>query len=194
MPPPPASCGDPTFDDAFDDLAAVAYRVAFRLTGSRSEAEDIAQEALARTFSRWRRVRHHAEPWVARVAANLALDSLRRARRRPTGELVAEPAAPAGRVSAAERLELVRLLGQLPRRQREVVVLRYLADLSEADTARELGTSVGTVKTHASRGIAALRAGWVDVEVDVEVDVDPDPRVGSSGGSLFRTAPHPGGT
>lgn len=57
------------------------------------------------------------------------------------------------------RLDLVEGLRRLPRRQREVVALRYLADVSEAETARLLGCSTGTVKTHAHRGLAALRLG-----------------------------------
>lgn len=159
---------DATFDEAFDGLARVAYRVAYRLLGSRPDAEDVAQEALTRACLRWRRVAGHAEPWVARVAANLALDQLRVRRRRPTGDGGGtEPPASEG-PSTVDRLELVRLLEDLPRRQREVLVLRYLGDLTEAATARELGTSVGSVKQHAHRALAALRVAWGDpAEVDV---------------------------
>jgi RNA polymerase sigma factor (sigma-70 family) len=57
----------------------------------------------------------------------------------------------------AERMDLTRALRRLPRRQRQVVVLRYLADWSEIDVAGELGCSTGAVKSHASRGLAALR-------------------------------------
>lgn len=147
------------FEDHFDELAAVAYRVTYRLLGSRQDAEDLTQEALTRAYQRWRTVRSHAEPWVARVAANLALDAIRRGKRRPTVSDVGpdERPAPEG-ASVVDRLELVRGLQDLPKRQREVVVLRYLADVSEAEVARELGVSIGTVKQHASRGLAALRA------------------------------------
>jgi RNA polymerase sigma factor (sigma-70 family) len=58
----------------------------------------------------------------------------------------------------AQRRQLVELLQALPKRQREVVALRYLADLSEAEVAAALGCSVGTVKQHASRGLASMRA------------------------------------
>lgn len=151
------------FGDAFDDLSAVAHRVAFRLLGDRGEAEEVTQEALVRAYLRWRRVAPYAEAWVARVATNLALDHhRRRARQRRHAEAVApaglgsvdDPAA--GLVS---RLELVEGLRRLPRRQREVVALRYLADVSEAETARLLGCAPGTVKQHAHRGLAALRLG-----------------------------------
>src|ERR1700759_1536176 len=66
-----------TFEEGFPVLIRDAYRVAYRLLGNRSEAEDVAQEACARTYSRWASVRDHAEPWCVRVASNLALDVLR---------------------------------------------------------------------------------------------------------------------
>jgi RNA polymerase sigma-70 factor (sigma-E family) len=143
------------FDRRFDDLAAVAYRVAFRILGDRGDAEEVAQEALARAYARWSSVAGHAEPWVARVAANLAIGVWRK--RRPTEVLRPEH----GRAvdpHALERLGLVTALRKLPRRQREVVVLRYVADLPEAAVAAQLKTSVGAVKTHAHRGLARLRA------------------------------------
>ena len=62
----------------------------------------------------------------------------------------------------AERVDLNRALGTLPPRQREVVLLRYVADLPELEVARQLECSPGTVKTHASRGLAALRAALGD--------------------------------
>jgi RNA polymerase sigma factor (sigma-70 family) len=96
---------------------------------------------------------------VARVTANLAIDHLRRTRGRSLeGWGPPATASPDHGALAAERTELVRALSQLPRRQRQVVVLRYLADLPESRVATELGCSPGTVKQHASRGLAALRA------------------------------------
>src|SRR4051812_45705948 len=68
----------PTFDSSFDELARVAYRVAFRILGDREESRDVVQEALARAFVRWSRVQPAAAAWVSRVAANLALDIVRR--------------------------------------------------------------------------------------------------------------------
>lgn len=159
-----------SFDDAFAELAAIGYRVAFRLLGDRSEAEDVAQEALARAYARWRGVHDHAAPWVARVAANLALDRLRSSGRRRQVELTEAAGSGGGQRAAVDRLELARLLESLPRRQREVVVMRYLADRSEADTAHALGTSVGSVKRHAHRGLATLRTAWAGLEADPLVD------------------------
>lgn len=146
-----------SFDDAFDDLFRDAYRVAYRLLGSREDASDVAQEALARASVRWARLtgRGDPAPWVVRVATNLALDRWRRRRTAAAHPFAAGGAAVADPVD--DRVDLHRALAALPRRQREVVVLRYVADLPEAAVAHALGCSVGTVKTHASRGLAALR-------------------------------------
>ena len=143
------------FDESFAELYRAAYRVAFRLLGDRTEAEDVAQEALARAYASWRSVRDYATPWTCRVATNLAIDRARR------GSRLSGEAAPERAVADAfadERVDLQRALRALPRRQRDVVVLRYLADQPEDAVAATLGVSVGSVKTHASRGLAALRA------------------------------------
>jgi RNA polymerase sigma-70 factor (sigma-E family) len=152
-----APASSPTFEEVFPVLIRDAYRVAYRLLGDRGEAEDVAQEACARVYSRWTTVRDHAEPWCVRVASNLALDILRartravrRNERLKTNDVTLAPA-------IDERLDLYAALSRLPRRQRETVVLRYLGDLSEAQTADLIGCSVGSVKTHASRGLAALK-------------------------------------
>jgi RNA polymerase sigma-70 factor (sigma-E family) len=148
---------DRGFDEQFDALATIAHRVAFRILGDRSDAEEVAQEAMARAYARWRSVAGHAEPWVARVATNLAIGRWRK--RRPALPLDRTD----GRVGddamglALERHGLVAALTRLPRRQREVVVLRYLADLPEQAVAEQLGTSVGSVKQHAHRATARLR-------------------------------------
>jgi RNA polymerase sigma factor (sigma-70 family) len=144
-----------TFEERFDDLYRLAYRVAFRVVGSREEAEDIAQEALVKTCMSWRKVAAYAEAFTAKVAGGKAIDSWRRVQRRPS--LAAASVTADSTAELGVRLELRDALAHLPRRQREVVVLRYLADLSEADVAAALGCSAGTVKQHASRGLDALR-------------------------------------
>jgi RNA polymerase sigma-70 factor (sigma-E family) len=146
-----------TFEEVFPRLMRDAYRVAYRLVGDREEAEDIAQEACARVFSRWSSVRDHAEPWCVRVASNLALDTLRARTRAVRRNERIRAAGSASDPALDARLDLYVALERLPRRQRQTVVLRYLGDLSEAQTAELLGCSVGSVKTHASRGLAALR-------------------------------------
>lgn len=144
------------FEDAFPDLFTVAYRVAFRILGDRAAAEDLAQEAATRACARWGKVGDHGVPWTARVASNLALDVVRRGPPpRPDDRAATDPL-------VAERLDLQHALVALPHRQREVVLLRYAADLPEAEVATLLGCSVGTVKTHAHRGLAALRLALAD--------------------------------
>ena len=151
----PSSEGPKGFDLAFANLYRLAYRVAFRMLGDRGDAEDVAQEALARAALRWKRLEGRPEGWVTRVASNLAIDRIRRRAR--TSHSVNRPL---GLVDPyiGERGDLVNGLRRLPRRQREAVVLRYLADLSEADVAVVMECSEGTVKSHCSRGLAALRS------------------------------------
>jgi RNA polymerase sigma-70 factor (sigma-E family) len=155
------------YEAHFDALAAIAYRVAFRILGDREEARDVAQEAMARAYARWRRIHGYAEPWVARVAANLALGIVRKAGARPVspGDEPADVAADVA-ASVADRRLLVNALRDLPARQRDTLILRFVADLPEADVARLLGCSVGTVKSQAHRALQRLRP-LVDVDLDV---------------------------
>jgi len=142
------------FDAFFLRMLPRTVRVARRLTGDTGLAEDVAVEAFARAHARWTRVAPlpWRDAWVLKVASR---EALRQVRRRP-------PAA--GRVYSRDeaddvvlRVALVAALVQLPRRQRETIVLRYLCDLSEADVAAALGVSAGTVKTHLHRALASLR-------------------------------------
>ncbi len=143
------------FEQAYEPMRRAAYRAAYRLLGQRTVAEDISAEALARAYSRWPSVSTHAEAWVVTVATNLALDLARQRARaaRRTAELIDDR--PVDRVET--RLDLQAALLALPRRQREVVALRFLGDFSERATAAALGIDVGTVKSHASRGLSRLR-------------------------------------
>lgn len=142
----------PRFDDEFSDLAALAYRVAYRILGDRPTAEDVAQESLARAYLQWARISDYRQAWVARVAGNLAIDQIRRNKRSTPEERPLD-----AEVLMIERLDLQRALLRLTKRQRDAVVLRYIADLSEADVAALLGCSPGTVKSHLNRGTSRLR-------------------------------------
>jgi RNA polymerase sigma-70 factor (sigma-E family) len=147
---------DDGFEAAFDGLLAAAHRIAVHLVGAGAEADDVAAEALARAYARWPKIREldYRDAWVMRVTANVALDTLRRSRR-PLPAPAASEVDPSE--AAVTRLALAQALRRLPRRQRDVVVLRYLADLSEADVAESLGVSAGSVKQHAHRAVDALR-------------------------------------
>ena len=150
----------PSFTEAFDTLYRGAYRTAYRLLGNRQEAEDVAQEACARACLRWSRL-DDPTAWVARVSANLALDRWRRLQTaaKHRAELIDLTV-----TEDARRIDLHRALATLPERQRQVIVLRYLADLTEEQTAAAMGCAAGTVKSHASRGLAALRAALGEPE------------------------------
>jgi DNA-directed RNA polymerase specialized sigma24 family protein len=101
----------PRFDDEFTDLAALAYRVAYRILGDRSSAEDIAQESLARAYLRWTKISTYRQAWVARVSGNLAIDLIRRRKRSVTEERPLD-----AEVLMIERLDLQRALLRLPKR------------------------------------------------------------------------------
>ncbi|WP_369370288.1 SigE family RNA polymerase sigma factor [Promicromonospora sp. Populi] len=138
------------------------YRIAYLLCGDQHRAQDLVQLALERTFKAWKKV-GDGEPfaYARRVLATARIDTWRRTRREVLSE---DPASitrvrsvPASDTGLAERDRLVRALMVLSVKQRRVVVLRYLLDRSEADTAAELGISAGTVKSTASRALAQLR-------------------------------------
>lgn len=155
---------DSAFDAAFSDLFDAGYRVAYRLLGSREDAAECAQEACARAFAGWTRLSRRGEvvPWVVRVSSRLAIDRWRRIHR--ASALVPLPGSSA---SIPDRVDLYRALDGLSPRQREVVTLRFLADLPELVVADTLGCSVSTVKTHAARGLAALRS-VLDIDEEIE--------------------------
>lgn len=142
------------FAAVYPALYKRAYRAGYRLLGVSAEAEDVAQEALTRALMRWHRIEEYAEPWVVRTATNLAIDAVRR-RKRQTEEMSEQVERDP---HATERLDLAEALASLPRRQREVVALRFLGDFSERETAAALGLSSGTVKSHTARGLAAMRS------------------------------------
>lgn len=144
------------FHEAFDPLFARAYRVARRIIVDPASAEDVAAETMARAYAHWGKIGKQPwrEGWIVRVASNLSLDLVRR-RSRMANEAPAERAIEDDDV--AIRLALAEALALLPRRQREVVVMRHLAGLSEAEVADALRVSTGSVKTHLHRGVASLR-------------------------------------
>lgn len=136
-------------------------RTAYLLTGDRGLAEDLVQSALEKTHRRWGRIRRQDAPevYVRRVMVNTATSWWRR--RRPVEvPLLASDATPVADAYAQveQRQQLVAALRRLPPRTQAILVLRYFEDLSEVDTARVLGCSVGAVKSQASRGLARLRS------------------------------------
>ncbi len=153
-------------EDEFREFAAARYgalvRTAFLLTVDRGHAEDLAQSALLKTFLAWGRLRapENAEAYARRTLIRLAARSRRRRWNGevPAGQLAESTASTLGPEPAIDRaIDVRRALARLPAGQREVLVLRFLDDRSEAETASMLGISLGTVKSRASRGLAGLR-------------------------------------
>jgi RNA polymerase sigma-70 factor (sigma-E family) len=134
---------------------------AIALTGSREEGEDLLQAALERVLRKPRQVDGDIEGYLRRVLYNLAADGWRRRGRwrQKLPLLRSQDLADAADGTAVVDLrdELLRLLLQLPPRQRAVVVLRYWEQLTEVETAALLGCSAGTVRSAASRGVRRLR-------------------------------------
>jgi RNA polymerase sigma-70 factor (sigma-E family) len=138
-------------------------RIAYAVCADDSRAEDVLQEALVKLYLAWPRVRSRGaeEAFARRVIVNADLDDRRRPwhRRRARVDdeaLAALPAAP--RLGPDDRLDLLAAVRRLPAMQRRTVVLRHWLGLSVEETAEELSISSGTVKSHSSRGLAALNA------------------------------------
>jgi RNA polymerase sigma-70 factor (sigma-E family) len=136
-------------------------RTAVLLAGSREAGEDLLQAALERLLRHWRKIEGSPEGYLRLTLYHLAADGWRRQRawrgRLRLLQPAAETAAADGTAKVDQRDALVRLLVQLPPRQRAVIVARYWEQLSEAEAAEHLGCSVGTVKSAASRGLRRLR-------------------------------------
>jgi RNA polymerase sigma-70 factor (sigma-E family) len=131
------------------------------LLDERGLAEEVVQEAFARTYAAWPRIRRTDDPlpYVRRTVVNLARGGLRRrgaARRAVAPRPEDAPSAEAGALVDERRREVAEAIRALPRRQRECVVLRYFVDCSTAETAEALGVSEGTVKQHLHRALHAL--------------------------------------
>jgi RNA polymerase sigma-70 factor (sigma-E family) len=155
------------FDDFVRERSAVLLRTAYALVGDYGHAEDLLQTALLRTARRWTAARDAPEAYARRVLVNLCRDRVRWLRRRPRESAMTEGVEPADRQSRlAEQVDeqryLVQALMGLPAGQRQVVVLRFLEDLSVAETAELLGISTGTVKSYTSRALSSLRVNLND--------------------------------
>jgi RNA polymerase sigma-70 factor (ECF subfamily) len=152
----------------FESLYAASLRPLtvqlYAYTSDLGSAQDLVQEAFCRALMRWKQVSELDDPaaWVRRVALNLAASRWRRARtamafaRRHREEPAPEP--------SPDRVALARAIATLPVKQRRVVVMFYVADLSVREIAQQEGVAEGTVKTWLRRGRAALAVQLGDKE------------------------------
>jgi RNA polymerase sigma-70 factor (sigma-E family) len=151
--------GSVEFDAFVAARSSGLLRTAYLLTHDHALAEDLLQTALTKAWFAWPRIEGRPEPYVRRILVNTYATWWRR---RWNGELATEELPERGLDHDAAATsdtghDLWDAMARLPRRQRAVVVLRYFEDLTEAETARLLGCSVGTVKSQMSKALAKLR-------------------------------------
>jgi RNA polymerase sigma-70 factor (ECF subfamily) len=163
--------------DAYQHLVRphqeLAFRVAVLIAGNPADAQDAAHDAVVKAFYAMSRFQTGApfRPWLLRIVANEARNrrrsSARRAAlagrvqlvRRASGD--AAPSPEDAVLAAIEHQALFAAVGRLGQRDREVIVLRYLAELSEAETAAALGCAVGTAKSRLHRALGRLRGAMM---------------------------------
>ncbi len=152
----------PLLEQLLAERGSSLMAAAIALAGSRQDGEDLLQAALERVLRKPRRIEGDVEGYLRRVLYNLAADGWRRRgtwrqKLLPVLRADAPDSQPDPTGEVDQRDALVRLLGQLPPRQRAVIVLRYWEQRSETETATLLGCSEGTVKSAAARGLQHLR-------------------------------------
>ncbi|MGC4769759.1 SigE family RNA polymerase sigma factor [Micromonospora sp. DT44] len=151
---------DGEFTTFVEERGAALLRVAYALAGNQHAAEDLLQNALAKAYARWPRIRGDAEPYVKRILYHDQVSGWRRRARRSEVPVAQVPELAAAGDDGREtdlRLLLLEALRALPPRQRAVLTLRYLEDLSVEQTASLLGCRAGTVASQSSRALARLR-------------------------------------
>lgn len=162
---------DAEFTTFVEGATASLIRTAWLLTGDGDAAHELVQAALVKTYVAWPRIRRgEALAYARRVLINHRTDVWRATRHEVSAAEPPQPrrASPAVEILAGgaveDRDQVVRMLATLPEQQRKVVVLRYYTDLSEQAVADALDISVGSVKSAASRGLAALRDRYAATE------------------------------
>lgn len=148
----------PSFEEFVSSRGSALLRSAIAIAGNREAAEDLVQEALIRALGHWEVVgRSDPEPYVRKILVHLVIDRSRRLRSKRNQPETGPQEGADPFTMADDRDLLLRALRELPTRQRTVLALRYWDDLTEQQIAEAMRCSVGSVKTHAARGLAALR-------------------------------------
>jgi RNA polymerase sigma-70 factor (sigma-E family) len=158
----------PGADAALEELYAEHYvrlvRLAVLLLGDVGRAEEVVQDSFVAIYQRISRPRAealtNAPAYLRQTVVNRSRSVLRHLKvvsLHPSEAPMVEPGADDDAMRGVRRRAVIEAMSELPRRQREVLALRYYLDLSEREIAETLGISSGAVKSHASRGAAALR-------------------------------------
>lgn len=158
---------EPSFSDFMAARWTPLYRTAYLLTGDPHEAEELLQSALARTCLKWSSIREKgaADAYVRRAMVHQMTSRWRRPRRELATAELPDRGHGGGLDVRADHLALWAAIRRLPPRMRATLVLRYLEDLTEEATARELGVSVGSVKSQTHHALRRLRAALPDLEL-----------------------------
>ncbi|HEU4917475.1 MAG TPA: sigma-70 family RNA polymerase sigma factor [Acidimicrobiia bacterium] len=155
----------------------IALRVAHLVVWDGSMAEDVTQDAFVKAFRGLPRFRDDAafRPWLLRIVRNEALNQRRRKGRQERLSLrlahdpVSGGAAPSPEttvIAGVERETVLAAVADLPAHYRDIVSLRYLLGLSEAETAAALGVPVGTVKSRTARALDRLESNLIELKED----------------------------
>lgn len=142
-------------------------RAAYLMCGDLALAEDILQEALIALASHWGSV-HNPDGFVRTVLYRESVSLWRKRRREFAAERLPEVGVPDGTEDRARDEQVHRVLARLPKRQRAAIVLRYLEDLTEAQTAEIMGIRIGTVKSLSHQAMVRMRAELLDEQVRQE--------------------------
>jgi RNA polymerase sigma-70 factor (ECF subfamily) len=174
-----------SFDDFYRTTSRRVVHQVYAMTGDLAEAQDCVQEAYARAWQRWGRVGSMADPeaWVRTVARRVAVSRWRRTMT-STRHLLRQRGEPVAPAPSEDHQLIVQALRQIPRAQREAIVLHHLVGLPVAQVAAETGAPEGTVKARLHRGRTALAEiiGPLDAPPDVRPDVHPDVHPDVQGG------------
>ncbi|GGM70731.1 RNA polymerase sigma factor [Thermopolyspora flexuosa] len=162
-----------TFHDYVAARGPVLLRMALHLAGNSTDAEDLLQAALMKTYLAWDRIndRRAIDGYVRRAMVNINISWWRRRKLEeyPSDEIPDVPV-PDGGAAHGRAFELLeQALDRLPNRQRTAILMRYYEDMTEPEIAKALGISVGTVKSTVSRAMAKLRG-------DLKVPAQAPPR------------------
>jgi len=158
---------DVALEHLYDEHYVRLVRLAMLLLGDVGRSEEVVQDSFVAVYQRWDRLRDADVPaYLRQTVVNRSRSVLRHLKvvaQHPAAPLPDDPGADHDVLRGVRRRAVIEALGRLPRRQREVLALRYYLDLSERDIAETLRISQGAVKSHASRGAAALRAQLSDL-------------------------------
>jgi RNA polymerase sigma-70 factor (sigma-E family) len=164
----------------FAELAAAVshrlLRMAYAVCGDRQLAEDAVQSVWISAYRTWPRVRdvESTEAYLRKMVVNQLMSWRRRKSWAMTSARVVEPSRASHENGVVEHELVWTAVGQLPTRQRAVIVLRYYEGMSEADIAETLGIRPGTVKSAASAAMARLRSTLTQTETEIQIGTETE--------------------